>query len=108
MQYTEEIRGKKNNPFAAIETSHAAAQSSELLSLDSLRNRNMDFSRVHKLLYHRGKNVGYKERFERFPGQNNVLVETECVKLGLAACLKLPKREGKCGKTKRNVNFAGF
>lgn len=68
----------------------------------------MDFSRIHKLPHHRGSNSGYKERFENFPGQNNVLVETECVKLGLDAGLKLPEGEDKWGEKKRNLNSAGF
>lgn len=79
MRYAEEIRGKENNPSSAeTETSCAAAISPELLPPGSLGNRDVGFSRIHKLPHHRGeRNSGWKERFECFSVQKNVSVQTE-------------------------------
>lgn len=62
------------------------------LPLGSLRNRDVDFSRIYKLPHHRFlKKIRMEERFEGFSVQKNVSVQTEQMKLGLPAGLKLPK-----------------
>lgn len=62
MRYAEEIRGKENNPLPKGRRAVLLPYPTELLPLGSLRNRDVDFSRIYKLQHHRGKK---KIRMER-------------------------------------------